>query len=134
MREIALIFCRIVVDEVARFITTHFPDGSSYGAYPHDTDDYRDVARNHGYGFDVMAYAVEHEFAHQLLAQELEGRPCPIIWALAHGLRHPDDTAQREALIMAFQAYLRGFSPMRAAQPGVDWGALRAKALAVLET
>lgn len=79
-----------------------------------------------------MTYGWEHEFAHSFIAQELQGAASPVLWARAHCQRAPDITAHEEALVQAFQGFLRGRLPMTAVSPDVDWYALRDKAARLL--
>lgn len=132
LRAVRLTFCTVSLYD--GWAWTAFPDGSGYGAFPHDTDEYREVARRMGYGADTMAYCWEHEVCHAFIEQEVSGRPSPILWALAHGRRHPDSTVYEEALTQAFQAFLRANTPMSATAPDIDWPALRSKALWLLDT
>ena len=62
IRTIRLAFCTVLLYD--GWAWTAFPDGSGYGAFPHDTDDYRDLAQRLGYGGDTMAYCWEHEVCH----------------------------------------------------------------------
>ncbi len=111
---------------------TAFPDGSGYGAYPHDTAEYRDLAKRLGYE-NSMDYCWEHEVAHSFVSERISNRPSPILQALAHRQRHPDCTVYEEALVQAFQGFLRGGLPMSATAPDVDWCALRQDALWLLD-
>ncbi len=130
VREINLTFCKIQLFD--GWVWTQFPDGSGYGAYPHDTPEYREVANRLGYDC-TMAYCFEHEFCHSFVAQEIIGSPSPVLWALAHHRRHPDITVFEEALVQAFQAYLKGVAPMSAVAPDVDWYCLVRNAQSLLE-
>lgn len=128
-RVIRLTFCELRL--FRDWCWTEFPDGSGYGAFPDAGVEYRRLAKRLGYA-DSMSYCFEHEFAHSFLAQELQGAASPVLWALAHGRRAPDITAHEEALVQAFQAFLRGRLPMTAVSPEVDWCALRDKAARLL--
>lgn len=107
-----------------------FADGASYGAHPHDTPEYREIAARCGYGDDVLAYAREHEVCHHLIGEELYG-VSRVLWPLAHG-REPDRTeaAGEEALAMMAQRWIRaGERPM---VPGLDWDGLKRRAVELL--
>jgi hypothetical protein len=130
IRTIPLIFCTAYLYD--GWAWTAFPDGSGFGAFPHDEPDYRELSRRLGYD-STMDYCWQHEVCHNLVEQEVFGRPSPILWALAHGLRHPDTTPYEEALVQAFQGFLRGATPtMTAVAPGVDWWEIKQKALGLL--
>jgi hypothetical protein len=102
---------------------TRFPDGSSYGALPHDEPHYHAVAHRLGYAGDILLYAQEHELAHHLIAAEFNSHS-PVIWALAHGEKPPRMiAAAEEALVMALQRYARANElPLI---EGVDWDGLK---------
>jgi hypothetical protein len=86
---------------------TRYPDGSSYGALPHDEPHYHAIAHRLGYGGDILRYCREHEYAHHLIAEEFCSHS-PVIWALAHGERPPRMiAAAEEALVMTLQRYAR---------------------------
>lgn len=131
IRTVRLTLCAVSLYD--GWAWTAFPDGSGYGAFPHDTDDYRDLAQRLGYGSDTMAYCWEHEVCHSFVCERISGHPSAILWALAHGRRHPDSTVYEEALVQAFQGFLRGGIPMTATAPDVDWHALRRDALWLLD-
>ena len=118
------------------WVWTQFPDGSGYGAYPDNSEEgrdrYLDLARRLGYE-TAMGYCWEHEVFHSFLAQELHGRPSPILWALAHNKRHPEYTVEEEATVQAFQGFMRARLPMTATAPDVDWWELRMLADLLLE-
>ena len=130
LRTVRLTFCEL--RHYGAWAWTQFPDGSGWGAVPHPGADYAALAARLGYP-DPMSYCYEHEFAHSFVEQEVSGRPSGVLWALAHGRKAPDSTAHEEALAQAFQGFLRGGLPMTAVSPYVDWYALRAKALSLLE-
>jgi hypothetical protein len=110
------------------FAWTQYTGGQGYGAVPSDDPSYRALAKRLGYGDDILAYCLEHDFLHSFIEQELFDRPSPILYALAHGYPAPSTTAYEEALVQMFQGFLRGDWDMTATQPGVDWCAIRAKA------
>lgn len=106
---------------------SHFRDGSSYGALPHDKPHYHAIAHRLGYEGDIMAYCRDHELAHHLVAENF-GWPSHVIWSLAHGTK-PDayEAAAEEALAMMLQRYARaGEVPLI---EGVDWDALKGRLL-----
>lgn len=107
---------------------TRFPDGSSYGALPHDEHHYHMVAHRLGYAGDILKYAQEHELAHHLIAEEF-GCHSPVIWALAHGETPPRMiAAAEEALAMTLQRYARTNEvPLI---EGIDWDRLKRRLLA----
>lgn len=122
-----------------------FQDGSSYGALPHATPDYDEIARRCGYWGDYrlppspsiaararLRFCREHEVFHHLLAEHFHDAPCPILWALAHG--EPVDLAQApyiEAMVQTAQAWVRG--GVRPIIGDVRWDALKRRALEVLD-
>jgi len=98
-------------DAVAR-LTGHgveiaWPDGTKVTGIPHDTDDYRLTARQHGYGADTHALCVEHELLHVALGLWL-GVPSPVMMAL-RGIEPVSDeiAGYEEDAVLALQAYLR---------------------------
>jgi len=125
---------------------TRYADGTSYGALPHNTSDYDLIAKRLGYLKGVwrgaaperiraetrMAYCREHECAHHMVSEWIMGRPSQVLWPLAHGYEpDPADAVQEEALAMTFQRWLRANE--RPIIGGVDWDALKARALALLD-
>lgn len=125
---------------------TTFADGSTWGAQPHDTPDYLEIATRTGYlpcGFPGqtfetraaearMAYCREHDVLHHVVGAVFFFGPSPVLWKLAHG--HPVDekyAALEEAMVMTLQRWVRaGERPIIG---GVDWHGLRAQCLAVLD-
>lgn len=130
-KSIPLTFCTVSLYD--GWCWTQFADGSGYGAYPHDTPEYRNLAQRLGYS-DIMIYCWEHEFCHSFVSEQISGQPSTILWALAHKRRHPDSTVYEEALTQAFQGFLRGGVPMTATAPDIDWEAIRDRALWLLTT
>lgn len=106
---------------------THWPDGTSWGAFPYDTPHYHYLAFAYGYGGDILKYCQEHEHAHHLIAEEF-GSHSHVIWALAHG-EQPSRmiAAAEEALVMTLQRYARTNAPPLI--EGVDWLALKCRLL-----
>lgn len=114
------------------YVTVEFEDGTKATAIPHPHDHhYYVIAHRCGYGDDIFAYCIEHEFVHMFLAQELCDSPCPILWELAHGGLFPSHAAVLwESLTQTFQRWLRASE-----EPiigGADWGAMKAKALVAI--
>lgn len=111
---------------------TRWPNGKSWGAFPHDSAHYHALAYRLGYEGDTLAYCREHELAHHLVAEHFGSRSV-VLWNLANG-RSPSPrlAASEEALAMALQRYARANEvPLIA---GVDWEALRGQFLNLLET
>ena len=114
--------------------TTRFPDGTHFEAYPHDTDDYSEIAHRCGYGEGYaahrLAYCREHELCHALMDREFRGSS--VIRTLAQGVQ-PSFTAsaREEALVQMFQRWLRSNErPILIA--GCDWDAWKAEALKLI--
>lgn len=124
-----------------------FTDGSSYGAHPHDTSDYDEIAKRCGYWTwgayrghppaDKRAgarldYCREHEVCHHLVGEAFYSGPSPVLWALAHGSEvTPQEAALEEAMVMTLQRWIRaGERPIIG---GVDWTGLKQRALEVLD-
>lgn len=80
----------VEIDRVNEKVITTMGDGSSAHACPHWTREYFGHAQDKSTG-DPWLYCFQHDLVHVLLA-ELEGRPSPTLWAIAHGLR--DDTPE----------------------------------------
>lgn len=123
---------RVSVERVDWGCVSTFDDGASWGAHPHPADHhYNVIAHRCGYGEDLMAYAVEHEVCHHLLADELGSGVSPVIWALAHG-QAPDTNAAaiEEIAVHALQRWIRANE--RPIVGEVDWDAIKARARALL--
>jgi hypothetical protein len=109
---------------------TRYDDGTAFGAHPHDTHHYHVIAHRLGYGDDILSYAREHEVCHHLVGETFFGGPSPVVWALAHGQQvDPSAAALEEAMVMAVQRWVRANE--RPIIGGVDWNALRYRALAL---
>lgn len=110
---------------------THFPDGTKWGAVPHDDPHYHAIAHRLGYEGDILRYAREHELAHHCVAEHFNSHS-PILWALAHGEKPPAlFVPAEEALAMALQRYARAREhPL---VDGMDWALLRARFLSLAE-
>lgn len=128
-RTIELRFCRL--EFTADGARTHFPDGSSWGAQPHDVPHYHALAHRNGYEGDTLAYCREHELAHHVLSEGF-GSHSLVLWALAHGEQPtPMIAAAEESLALNLQRYARtNENPFVA---GVDWPVLKARFLGLLE-
>jgi hypothetical protein len=123
-----------------------FADGTSYGAHPHDTPHYDEIARRCGYlgahrwghlhpwlSADArLAYCREHEVFHHSVGEHFYGRVSPVLWALAHGRDvSPEEAALEEAMVMTLQRWVRaGERPIIG---GVDWDGLKRQALGLLD-
>lgn len=138
IRTIPLLFCEVRQYRDQHFWTwTQFPDGSGYGATPDFSDEgaarYARRAARLGYS-SVDEFCFVHEFTHSFLAQELWGATSPVLWSLAHK-RIPVGTAGEESVVLHFQEFMNDCNEddvMEAADEGVDWYSLRAKALRLL--
>ncbi|RSV15671.1 hypothetical protein CA235_07405 [Sphingomonas sp. ABOLF] len=121
-----------------------FRDDSSYGALPHDTPDYDEIARRCGYwegwpglgpllrGQARLRYCREHEVCHHLVGEAFYNGPSPVLWALAHGSEVTlQEAALEEAMVMTLQRWLRANE--RPIIGGVEWSALKSRALALLD-
>lgn len=106
--------------------------GASYATLPHDTHHYHVIAHRCGYGDDVLAYAREHDFCHHFVAERLRGLPSAVLRPLAHG-REPDpaEALFEEMAVQTFQRWMRANE--RPILAGVDWDALKADALTLIE-
>lgn len=105
-----------------RWTETVFHDGTRVVAVPEDDAEYFALAAGLGYGTDVEALSQEHELLHTFLAERLTGGASPTLWAVAHGQQEGTcapvwEQEEEEAMVLAFQRFLRGGSP--------DTGALR---------
>lgn len=104
---------------------SHFPDGSSWGALPHDEPHYHYLALRYGHSGDLRAYCRAHELCHHLIAEAF-GSHSPVLWALAHGEQPPRMiAAAEEALAMTLHRFV-----MLAEPPlieGLDWKALKTR-------
>lgn len=113
--------------------TVAFADGAATPAQ-HWPDDphYRVIAHRAGYQDDTLAYCREHEVAHLVVEEVLHDRPSRVLWGLAHGCPlTPFDAAYEEIAAQALQRFARAAE--RPIVGGVDWDALKARFLEVLE-
>lgn len=112
-------------------IRTMFNDGTSWGAYPHDTHHYHVITHRCGYGNNVWQYCMEHEFCHSFVAEYLGNKVSPVLWDLAHG-NTPSKTAAaiEECFVQMFQRWLRANE--RPIIGDVDWDDMKSQALAYL--
>lgn len=125
---IQLRFARVQFTPEGAF--SYFPDGSCYGAMPHDEPHYHAIAHRLGYEGDILRYCQEHELAHHLIAEEF-GSHSLVLWALAHGENvSAPFAAAEEALAMALQRYVR--TSEHPFVDRVDWHRLRDRMLGML--
>lgn len=125
---------------------TTYPDGTSYGALPHDTPHYDEIAKRCGYLKGVWrgrasesaladarrAYCLEHEAAHHMVSEWIMGRRSEVLWSLAHGYDpDPADAILEEIAAQTFQRWIRANE--RPIVAGVDWDDLKSRALEVLD-
>ena len=88
---------------------TRFHSGPEVGAFPHPGDtQYHIIADRCGYGFDLLAYAREHDLLHSLVSEWLFDKPSPVLMGVATGneLTGPE-SAYEECFVQAMQCYLR---------------------------
>lgn len=119
-----------------------FPDGTTYGAHPHDTPHYREIAWRCGYevrfnggplssSADIGKYCQEHEFFHHYIVERLNNSPSQVLWPLAHGA--PVDKfigLGEEALVQMMQRWVRANE--RPILSRVNWDDLKRDALELL--
>jgi hypothetical protein len=109
-------------------VTCCFPDGSLTRAYPRDTPEYREIARNLGFGEDTARMNRTHDPAHCVLA-EARGLPYPpVLWAVAHGEPVTEAHYAEETDVMALQLYSNG-GPRP--EGDLDWDAMRDRLMEV---
>lgn len=126
---------------------SRFADGSTWGAQPHDTPHYDEIAERCGYltprrdpsqpiderkAAARLAYCREHEVCHHVVGTVFYHAPSPVLWALAHGGDvTPEQAALEEAMVMTLQRWFRaGERPIIG---GVDWDALRLRLALLLD-
>jgi len=122
-----------------------FTDGTMWGAQPHDTPDYDAIAQRCGYyprpypttvscarADARMQYCREHDLLHHVVGEVFFFGPSPVLWKLAHNQAvDPMYAALEEAMVMTLQRWVRaGERPIIG---GVDWEALRARCLGLLD-
>ena len=93
------------------YLETVFRDGAKCPAVPHDTDGYRAMARELGYGDDTWAMCREHEIAHSFLMERFGWPMSMTLWAVAHGTEEhlpAELRRQEEAFVLDFQRMLNG--------------------------
>jgi hypothetical protein len=111
---------------------TIFPDGATVDATPHDTHHYLVVSHRLGYGDNALAYCREHVVCHELIAQFIAGTHSEVLWCLAHGkIAAPAVVTYEELAAQALQRFIRANE--RPIVSGVNWGALKGYALAILD-
>jgi hypothetical protein len=106
--------------------------GKELSAWPHHTSDYNLISHRCGYGYDVLRYCREHEFAHLFVEQELYERPSRVLKALSLGsMLGCEEASYEEMMAQQFQRFLRaGERPMIS---GVQWDRLKHEALCMLD-
>lgn len=110
---------------------SHFADGASWGAIPHDTPHYHVIAHRCGYGDDLLAYCREHEVCHHLVSEWLLRRPSPVLWGLAHGRElTAAEAVFEEMAAQGLQRWVRANE--RPIIGGVDWNALKTQAVTLM--
>lgn len=133
MKTISLLFCRVDYEH-GNFVVTHFPDGTSCGALPHETEAYRALTKRCGYGDDIWHYCIEHEVAHSFVAQELYRGVSRVLWGMAHDqVAAKLDILHEEELTISLQAFTRAHLLPGSSAPGFSWFTLREKFLRLLE-
>ena len=110
--------------------------GCEVRTWPHPSQPhYHVIAHRCGYGDDLMAYCFEHDFCHLFLCERLANRLSPVLYEQAGGtfedFRGGTWPAWEEIAVQAFQRWLRANE--RPIIAGVDWDALKAEALALLD-
>lgn len=77
-------------------------------AYPEDTQEYRDRARDLGYGDDVSGMSRDHEITHSLLAKWLGLPASPALSLAAAGKESKNIlTGAEEAAVLAIQRFAK---------------------------
>lgn len=124
---INLRFCSI--DYTDAGCTTRFLDGTWVDACPHpEMPHYHVIAHRCGYGDDLLAYAREHEVAHELVAEHFTDNPSVVLWGLAHDYKQPAAlVTYEEVMAQTLQRWIRANEEPIVA--GVDWGGLKQHAL-----
>lgn len=97
--------CTFIADPATQYAVTQFHDGTSVPACPHDTDEYRQCARDLGYGDNTWLMCVHHELFHTILALADGQDYSPTLWAVAHGR---DGSRTEESRVIEFQRKLMG--------------------------
>jgi hypothetical protein len=130
-RTIGLKFAELVwIDGIGAL--TRFPDGTQWGAHPHDEPHYWHLAYRFGHEGDVFAYCQYHELAHHIVAEAF-GSHSVVLFALAHGEKPtPMVAAAEEALAMALHRYAMTNEPPFV--DCVDWRALKSRFLELAES
>jgi hypothetical protein len=122
---IQLRFCKL--EFTPEGAMTHWPDGTQWGALPHDTPSYHYAAYRYGHDGDTLAYCRFHELAHHLICEAL-GSHSLVIFALAHGEQpSPAIAAAEEALTMTLHRYVTTVEPPLI--EGIGWQTLRKRFL-----
>ncbi len=129
--KLTLKFCTI--ERLPDEVLVTFSDGTSCPACPHpDMPHYREITARCGYGDDVWAYCLFHEFAHAWIEEHLHDRPSRVLWALAHGaMLSGKEAAYEEITAQVFQRWLH--ADERPIIGGVPWDRWKAEALAMID-
>lgn len=102
---------------------TYFPDGTAWGARPHDEPHYHYLAYRYGYDGDILAYCQAHELIHHLIGEAFNSHSL-VLWALAHGEQPtPMVSAAEEALAHTLHRYIMLAEPPLIEH--VDWSLLK---------
>lgn len=110
------IVCGVEVQVRARGAHSYWPDGSHYGAHPHDNEQYDEACARVGLSPELPGptylararqhYCVEHEVAHHLMWY-VNGTGSGVLRALARGARpEPSYAVMEEATVHLIQRYL----------------------------
>ena len=112
---------------------THFRDGTSFGAHPHETHRYYVVSHKCGHGDDIMGFCRYHEFFHSFTAQRLHDEPSYVLWTLAHKMpqNRGDVVYEEMAAQQVHQWVMTGDEPIIS---GHDWHDLKTEALFLLSS
>jgi hypothetical protein len=125
---IELRFCSLEITPEGA--VTHFPDGASWRALPHDEPHYHYLAYRYGHRGDTLAYCRAHEICHHLVSEAF-GMHSLTIFALAHGEQPtPMVSAAEEALTHTLHRFaMIGEPPLI---EGVDWNGLKQRFLELM--
>lgn len=85
------------------YLQTVYRDGTYVPAAPQDTEEYRQRARDLGYGENTWLMCVEHEICHTLLAMSQGRVVSPALWNVAHSIPPGQLEWDEEAEVLEFQ-------------------------------
>jgi hypothetical protein len=106
-------------------LVTHFPDGAEVPAQPNIDPARLQMAHDLGYGDDMRALwlmTVHHEILHTWIAVIQGYADSATLWHVAHNVKPtPGLMGKEEALVLAFQKYLRSGVDGAALVPLVQW-------------